>query len=277
MARPTMASGCSYTDESQPCDLFASDDRGITNELPQLTVNYVQDTTTPGGAITAINGGSSPTPTIPTSPSLRRLRILARSPSGAATGATRMGIGANGGTAAHWVTNGAQLAADTSSCGATACAAQTFIPSNASTWSNVANWPTFTAMFKSDLGGQFNFGMVASGNNNTRFDLVAAAGILGLHQLWSIRPRQAPSPRWQSIFPSRRIPGTMDRSTSRAASRRNLSLAGWADQTSRTDHIRNGVYMSQPGLNFWEQGDNSGSGSPYLHHRQCHRDRQGYE
>ena len=41
-----------YTNESVACDLFASDDRGITNELPTLTVNYVQDPATPGASVT---------------------------------------------------------------------------------------------------------------------------------------------------------------------------------------------------------------------------------
>jgi RHS repeat-associated protein len=242
-----------YTNESAACNLFSSDDRGITSELPSLTVNYVQDLTAPGAALT-INGGA----TVTNNPAVRLNTTVSDTGSITEWGSnwtSATGVGANGGSAAHWVATGSELTADTSSCGATQCSAQTFIPSNASSWSNIANWPTFTAMFKSDLAGTFYFGAVASGSENTRFDLVASAGSSAFTSLqystaagsYSTTAINVPftANTWyygQVAFPQNDTAEIY------------VWPVGQAKPATPTV-MRAGIYMSQPGLNFWEDGD----------------------
>lgn len=243
-----------YTNESAACNLFSSDDRGITSELPKLTVNYVQDTTAPGASLT-INGGATVTnnPAVTLGASVSDPGSITEWGSNWTSSA---GVGANGGAAAHWVANGSELTADTSSCGATQCSAQTFIPANASSWSNIANWPTFTAMFKSDLGGAFYFGAVASGSENTRFDLEASAGssaftalqystAAGSYSTTSVNIPFAANTWYygQVAFPQNDTAEIY------------LWPVGQAKPSTPTV-MRAGIYMSQPGLNFWEDGDN---------------------
>ena len=47
-----------YTDETKPQEFFFSDDNTNTSDRPKLTVNYVQDTTTPSGSL-SLNDGAT--------------------------------------------------------------------------------------------------------------------------------------------------------------------------------------------------------------------------
>jgi hypothetical protein len=164
-----------YADESQPCDFFASDDYG--SNLPTLTVNYVADTTPPGqGSVGLTATGTTyrnPTtgtlysnnPTVTLSPSYSNSSATTAWSSNW-TSASGVGTGPSGTPAASFSVDaaGSQLTASTTPCGATACWVSTYFTAT----QNVANWPTFTAMFKTDSVPNFAFGTMSSGSLNNR-------------------------------------------------------------------------------------------------------------
>lgn len=163
-----------YSNESQACDLFASDDRG--SDLPSLSVTYAQDATAPSGSL-AIDGGATYT----NNPTVRLAPSGASDPGAneewsadwsSVNGVTKIttGNGSDANQPAAWSVDSAetQLISDTSTCGAAACWVQTYF---SHTIGNMANWPTFTAMFKTDYLNDFEFGAESSTNAGTRFML----------------------------------------------------------------------------------------------------------
>ena len=246
-----------YSNESEPCDFFASDNYG--SHYPSLSVNYVQDLSAPGGSL-SINGGSQ----------LTNSPWVTLSPTAVDGGATDVwnsnwssvnGVGSNGGTQPSWsASGGSMLTANTSTCGSSNCAVQTFFTN---TISNMSDFPTFTASFQSDLGGPLNVGVVGSGNDSTRYDLVAPAGgsafttleystSLGSYTHTSVNiPFSANT--WynaQIDFPASNVG----------------EIYIWPEGQARpsTPTVHNTmIAMSNPGLNFWEQGANGSNQHQY--------------
>ncbi len=248
-----------YTDETQPQEFFFSDNNTNTSQRPKLTINYVQDTTTPGGGLSFNNGAAS----------TNTLSVTA-APAGSDTGSlqewssnwtTVNGVGTNGSfTAAASSVDGtqAQLNADTSSCGSTQCWVQTYF-THAIT---VNNWPTFTVAFKTDSVPNFEFGVVSQDNVNTRFMVAAGSSSTAFtllvystsagayHEKTINIPFSANT--WyygQVVFP---LPNAAE-------------MYIWpVGQTrpSAPSVAYAGIYMTNPALDFFHHGDNGAN----LHH-----------
>src|SRR5262249_12594636 len=157
-----------YANESLGCDTFAGDDYGDTTKIPVLTINYVQDTTAPwtGGYVDLNNAAAyTGSPTVAVAP-------ISSGENGAPTiwgsdWSTVNGVGsASGQTAPTFSvdTAGSQLTADTASCGAAQCYAETYF--SGSTISNMNDWPTYTAAFKTDSVSNTQFGTISSANSS---------------------------------------------------------------------------------------------------------------
>jgi RHS repeat-associated protein len=248
-----------YSDESQPQELFYSDDNSDPNH-PLLTINYVQDTTTPGGGL-SFNGGVTAT----------NNPAVTVAPAGSDTGSTQEwssdwntvnGVGTTTDPAASWSVDGthAQLIADSSSCGSSLCFATTFFTHTL----NINNWPTITAAVKADNMTDLNLGVVSSSNMNTRFDLTTylTGSTTAFTKLevstaassYSVRTVSVPftTNTWyyvQIVFP---LPNAGE-------------LYVWPVgqvRPSTPSAAYAGLYMTNPGLYVMQQGDNGAN----LHH-----------
>jgi YD repeat-containing protein len=242
-----------YQNETKPQELFYSDDNGNPNH-PLLTINYVQDTTAPGGGL-AFNGGAS----------AGTSNVVTVAPAGSDAGAleswssnwtTVNGVGTNGGfTATANSADGTELNANTSSCGSTSCWAQTYFTNSL----NINNWPTFTAMFKTDTVANFHFGAISNDNENTRFDLSTSTSSTaftyleystsaGANNLYAITiPISANT--WyygQVLFPQPNVGEIF------------IWPVGQLRPATPSVYYT-GIYMTNPGLNFWAYGNNGAS------------------
>jgi RHS repeat-associated protein len=246
-----------YADETKPQEHFFSDNN-TNSQKPTLTINYVQDTTAPGGGL-AYNGGATSTNSL----------AVTVTPTGSDTGSvqewssnwnTVNGIGTNGGFVAATASvdsTHAQLNADTSSCGASQCWAQTYFTHPIA----VGNQPTFTAVFKTDAVLNFHFGAISQDNYNTRFELTGGAGSAFTTFTYSLSagatstiPVNIPfNPNtWyygQVVFPLPNVGEIYVWPVGQA--RPTTPSAAYA-----------GLYMTNPALNFWHYGDNGAN----LHH-----------
>lgn len=247
-----------YADETKPCETFNSDNFYENVQQPTLTVNYAQDQTAPGGGLT-INGGATYT----------NSGTVALAPAGSDTGATSVwnsnwasvsGVGSNGGTNASWSVNSpsnTQLTATTAGCGSTACPAQTFF----TTAEGAGVWPTYTALFKTDLAGAFTLGVAGQGSNNQRFDVVANAGstsfTLAEHSLARDPPGTVttdPIPNPFAITANTWYYAEIDFPLSSV-----VEMYVWpanAAKPATPTLAWTGLAVTNPGLTFYEQGDN---------------------
>lgn len=251
-----------YANESQAGNFFASDDYG--SHLPSLTINYTQDTTVPGGSLT-INGSAAYT----------NSQAVTLTPSYSDTGANNewnsnwstvngvtkitTGNGADANQPAAWSVDsaGSQLISDTSKCGTTACWVQTYF---SHTIGNMANYPTFTAMFKTDYLNNFEFGAENSGNAGTRFMLHAnSTGFVT-----AMVSKSAGS--WSSygmsygLSPNTWYYGQVDFPLSNVG-----EIYIWPVGQTRPitpTYYATGITMANPGLIFQHNGDNAAN----LHH-----------
>ena len=250
-----------YANESNQCQWFAADDYG--SHLPTLTINYLNDLTPPSDPTytnvhsVTINGGA-PYTNNPTVSLVGDSADPGSDVNWSSNWSTVNGVGSNGTqTTANWSVDASHsmLVADSSSCGGTACWAQTFF-----TTIPGGGWPTFTVMFKTDYLPSFQLGVVAAGNNNERFMLLGGtSGFTSLQYStsgsgWSTTGVSVPlsANTWyygQITFPLGN------------AGEFRIWPVGQARPTSPTVYHEN-IAMTNPGLNVFLNGDNG----PNLHH-----------
>ena len=152
------------------------------------------------------------------------------------------------------------LTADTSTCGGSNCPVQTFFTN---TISNMSAFPTFTASFKTDLGGPFNVGVVASGNDSTRFDLIAPAGGSAFTSLeYSTSSGSYGSTGVNIPFSANTWYNVQVDFPVSNVGEIYIWPEGQARPTTPSKY-QTMIYMSNPGLNFWEQGANGSNQHSY--------------
>ncbi|MEO7020826.1 MAG: DUF2341 domain-containing protein, partial [Ktedonobacteraceae bacterium] len=245
----------SYANENQQCQFFESDNNG--SNRPTLTINYVQDQTPPTGSLTINNGATSTnSPAVTVGPSaldpgsINEWNSNWTSVNGVTTNAANVSVDSSQ----------AQLISDTSGCGSNACFAQTFF----SHTMNVNNWPTFTAMFKVDNLSAFQFGVISGDNSGTRlvlttpfgsnggFNQIQVSTSAGSWNAYNINTIPLSVNTWyyaQFSFPLSTVGAV------------TIWQAGNARPATPTD-VFPGMYMTNPGLNIWDNGDNGAN----LHH-----------
>jgi RHS repeat-associated protein len=244
-----------YHDESQPQEFFFSDNN-TNSEKPTLTINYVQDTTAPGGGLAFNNGATSTNnPAVTVAPTGSDAGSIQEWSS---NWTTVNGVGTTADPAANWSVDStnSQLLADTSPCGSTQCWTQTFFTHTL----NINNWPTFTAMFKTDSVNNFQFGVISKDNANTRFTLAGSTSGFTILQYstvagqFSTKSINVPisANTWyygQVVFP---LPN---------AAEAYIWPVGQPRPSTPTVAFA-GIYMTNPALNIFYYGDNGAN----LHH-----------
>lgn len=265
--QPGYGIALSFDNESVVCDRFNSDDAG--SNIPAISTTYVVDSTPPTGSLSinasnaykASNGAIfTNSRTVSLSPTFTDSNTRTDWASNWKTlnGVTTLGWAAPNYTLAA---DGAQVTADTSTCGVNQCYVETYFNKPLP----AGNSPAYTAMFKWDGKGEFYFGAASSTNGDDRIDLVAEPGVNGFNtaqvslsggatSFTSFNESIPFNPNtWyfgQVSFPRADVGELYVWQV--GAVRPSLPSAAWT-----------GVAVPNPGLNFWEQGSNGSATHSY--------------
>src|SRR5579859_720285 len=135
------------------------------------------------------------------------------------------------------------------SCGSASCWAQTFFTHTL----NINNWPTFTAAFKTDTINNFHFGVISKDNNQTRFTLFGTNGSLTLEVSTSAGSYSMPG-LTTSLSPNTWYYGQVSFPLPNVGEMYLWPVGQPRPSTPTIAYA--GLYMIDPGLNFWQYGNN---------------------